>query len=295
MGTTPIVPKLNESSLSPPPSGDITTPLLFSKRLPSDETPYIYTKCLPPEGVPYTNIRGEPSMVTVHDLRGEERSISLVHDSIHIVQNIPITKTNFDDDEDIRKNYYPLVEQQIMANVPSAAKVHIFRHGIRHTRKFPVPYSPPSLIARQGLTSTAVIDRIRWHLEEEEAERLLQGRYRVIYFWQTLNGTVYTCPLAMASSATVKDEDIVTMVSHFKDFSEEFGAPIYRDHQKWYYLSGVRADEAIMLQIFDSYRSNPGSGVMGGHAAYVDFKDPRTPANAPDRWSIETFALVFGP
>lgn len=109
-------------------------------------------------------------MVTVHDLRGEECPLSLVHDSIHIVQNIPITKTNFDSDEDIRENYYPLVEQQVIANVPGAAKV----------------------------------------------------------------------------------------------------------------------------QIFDSYRSNPGSGVIGWHAVYGGFNDPWTSSNAPGRWSIEIFALVFG-
>ncbi|KAF9252037.1 hypothetical protein DTO006G1_2784 [Penicillium roqueforti] len=292
---TPPVSAQNQGALPPPPRGDITTPLLFSRQFPPDETPYMYIKCPPPEGVPYTNIRGEPSMVTVQDLRGKESSVNLDHDSIHIVQGVPISKTNFDNEEDIRKNYYPLVEQQILANVPGATKVHIFRHGIRHTKNFPVPYNPPALIAHLDHTGDAVVDRVRYHLDEEEAEKLLLGRYRVIHFWQPLNGTVYTCPLAIASSATVKDEDIVTMVSHLKDFSEDFGAPIYRDHQKWYYLSGVGADEAIMLQIFDSYGSKPGSGVKGGRAVHVAFKDPRTPPNAPDRWSIETSALVFGP
>ncbi|KAJ6142461.1 hypothetical protein N7471_001914 [Penicillium samsonianum] len=228
-------------------------------------------KCSPPEGVSYTNIRGEPSMVTVQDLRGKESSVNLDHDSIHIVQG------------------------QILANVPGATKVHIFRHGIRYTNNFPVPYNPPALIAHLDHTGAAVVDRVRYHLHEEEAEKLLQGHYRVIHFWQCLNGTVYTCPLAIASSATVKDKDIVTMVSHLKDLSEDFGAPINRDHQKWYYLFRVGADEAIMLQIFDSYGSKPGSGVKGGRAVHVAFKDPRTPPNAPYRWSIETSALVFGP
>ena len=89
------------------------------------------------------------------------------------------------------------------------------------------------------------------------------------------------------------------MVCHVKDeqgtrFTEDFLAPIYRDHQKWHYLSGVRATEAILLQIFDSAAGKPGGKVKGGRAPHVAFTDPRTPERAPPRWSIEVSCLVFG-
>lgn len=284
--------------LPPVPRGDITTTLLFSRPFAGGEVPYMYIKVPPPEGVPYTNISPVPNTVTVHDLRGKESIVNLDHDSIQIVQNIPRSKEiNFDDEASIKNIYYPFVEKQIKAHVPSAKRVHIFRHGIRHTKNFPVQYNPPAMIAHLDHTGPAVADRVSRHLGAD-APKLLEGRYRLIHFWQSLAGTVYTCPLAIASAGTVKDEDMVRMVSHVKDddgkrFTEDFQAPIYKDHQKWYYLSGVQEDEAILLQIFDS-EAGKGGKVKKGRAPHVAFRDPRTPADAPQRWSIEVSCFVFG-
>jgi hypothetical protein len=124
---------------------------------------------------------------------------------------------------------------------------------------------------------------------------------------------VYTCPVAVASSATVKDEDIRTFVSHLggvgglgmplgrpvakpdpaEQYREDFGAPRYADGQRWHYLSGISQDEALLIQIYDSAATVKGSGVKGGRAVHSAFRDPRTPAGAPDRWSIEVSCLVF--
>jgi hypothetical protein len=290
IGTAP--PAQENDALPPVPRGEITTNLLFSQKFDEGVVPYMYIKCPPPEGVPYTNIRGVPSLVTVHDLRGKESSVNLDHDSIQIVNNVPKFNVDFDNEDDIKANYYPMVEQQMLASIPGAKKVHIFRHGIRHTKHFPVPYNPPALIAHLDHTGPAVADRVRRHLPDE-AEELLQGRYRCVHFWQSLLGPVYTCPVAIASSATVKDEDLVKMVSHLKDFSEDFIAPIHKDHQKWCYYSGADPSEAILIQIFDSEALKENSEVKGGRAVHVAFRDPRTPENAPHRMSIEVSCLVF--
>lgn len=287
-----------DKKLPPVPSGDVTATLLFSRPFAEGEVPYMYIKVPPPEGVPYTNISPVPNAVTVHDLRGKESTVDLDHDSIQIVQNIPRSKEiDFDDETSIKGIYYPFVERQIKAHVPSAKRVHIFRHGIRHTKNYPLQYNPPAMIAHLDHTGPAVADRVTRHLGAD-APKLLEGRYRLIHFWQSLAGTVYTCPLAIASAGTVKDEDMVRMISHVKDdngerFSEDFQAPIYKEHQKWYYLSGVQEDEAILLQISDS-DVKKGGRVLNGRAPHVAFRDPRTPENAPQRWSIEVSCLVFG-
>ena len=188
--------------LPPVPSGDITTRLLFSRPYAPGEVPYMYIKVPPPEGVPYTNISPVPNEVTVHDLRGKESTVNLDFDSIQILRDVHREAVDFDDEQSIKSIYYPEVERQILQNVTGAKRVHIFRNGIRHTKDFPVKYNAPAMIAHLDHTGPAVVERIRRHLGPE-ADQLLQGRFRLIHFWQSLNGTVYTCPLGIASAGTV--------------------------------------------------------------------------------------------
>jgi hypothetical protein len=277
----------------------------------------MFIKNPPPAGVPYTNIRGEPSMVTVEDLRGREDSVTLDHDSLQVLQgliHIPRSpEVNWDSNTSIETTFYPAVESAVKAAIPGAHTVHIFRHGIRHTKNWPIPYNPPAMIAHLDQTGPAAVNRVLRHMGPVDGPRLLQGRYRIVHFWTPLNGAVYTCPVSVASSATVKDEDIRIFISHLggagglgmplgrqvakpdptEQYREDFGAPRYADGQRWYYLSGITQDEALLIQIFDSKALQKDSPVKGGRAVHSAFRDPRTPPGAPDRWSIEVSCLVF--
>ncbi|KAK3201634.1 hypothetical protein GRF29_164g33464 [Pseudopithomyces chartarum] len=291
--STPSRDPENEVTVSPIPQGDIKTPLMFAKLPESGEQAYMYIKKAPPPGVPFTNVRPIPMMVHLHDLRGKESCVNLDDDSLEVLLKVPRpVSTNFDDEESIKRTYYPEVERQLRRVIPNASKIHIFRHGIRHTKNNPKPYNPPALIAHVDHTPTSVVQRIKRHLPDE-ADSLLKGRYRLIHFWQSLAGPVYDTPLAIASSSTVRDEDVKTVLTHLEDFDEETGSPVFNEGQKWYYLSGADSDEAILHQIWDSDALKEGSGVKGGRAVHSAFKDPRTPADAPARWSIEVSALVF--
>ncbi|KAI2787751.1 hypothetical protein POX_f08128 [Penicillium oxalicum] len=304
-------------TLPPPPKGDITTPILFAQDFQKPSTGYMFIKNPPPAGVPYTNIRGEPAMVTVEDLRGKENSVNLDRDSLQVLQgltDVPRSpEVNWNSVESVEKTFYPAVEAAIKSAIPGAHTVHIFRHGIRHTQNWPVPYNPPAMIAHLDQTGPAAINRVLRHMGPVEGPRLLQGRYRIVHFWTPLNGPVYTCPVAVASSATVKDNDIQIFVSHLggiggldmplgrpvakpdasEQYREDFGAPRYADGQRWFYLSGITQDEALLIQIFDSNALQKDSTVQGGRAVHSAFRDPRTPQGAPDRWSIEVSCLVF--
>jgi hypothetical protein len=240
------------------------------------------------------NLRIEPRLTTIHDLRGHEETVNLDHDSLKPLRSAPVPyQVDFGSDESIKNTYYPAVEKHLRAAIPDATKMSIFRHAVRHTGA-PKEYAPAALFAHVDQTGPAVADRVRQHLGME-APALLQGRFRLIHFWQAINGPVQTMPLAFASAATVSDADISAIVSHLTDFSEDFGAPQFSENQKWYYWSGVGPDEAIVMQLFDSAAADPTSGVRGGRAIHSAFKDPRTPENALPRFSIETSVLVFGP
>lgn len=305
--------------VGPPPGGDLTTPLLFAQEFPKGTTGYMFIKNPPPAGVPYTNIRGEPSLVTVEDLRGKEDTVNLDHDSLQVLQNLTnkvprAPEVDWESNTSVETIFYPAVEAAIKAACPGTHTVSIFRHCIRHTKAFPVPYNPPAMIAHLDHTGPAAVNRVLRHMGPVDGPRLLQGRYRIVHFWQPLNGAVYAMPLAVASAATVKDEDIRVCVSHLggaggadmplgrppvvpdvpgHQYREDFGAPRYADGQRWFYLSGISQDEALLIQMFDSKALVKGSEVKGGRAVHSAFRDPRTPPGAPDRWSIEVSCLVF--
>lgn len=277
------------------PRGDVTTAINFVKPLePGDEPYYMYIRKAPPEGVPLFNLRIEPQVTTIHDLRGLEDTVSFDKDSLKLLQNAPVpTGVDFSSDESIQSKHYPSVEKQIREAMPESTKIHVFRHAVRKTDD-PAKYAPAAMFAHIDQMGPAVADRVRRHLGDE-AESLLRGRYRLVHHWQVINEPVQSCPLTFASAETVGPDDVDPVVSHLPSFSEDFGVARFRKAQKWQYWSGVKPSEAILMQLFDSAAADPASGVKGGRAIHSAFMDPRTPENAPPRFSIETSVLVFGP
>jgi len=275
--------------------GDVTTAINFVKPLGlGDEPYYVYVRKAPPEGVPIYNIQVEPKVTTIHDLRGHEDSVNFDNDSLKLLPEAPFpTGVDFTSEASVQKIHYPSVERQIREAIPDATKIVAFRHAVRKT-DHQAPFAPATLFAHIDQTAPAVADRVRRHLGSE-ADELLKGRYRLLHHWQALNAPVQTFPLAFASASTVDPDDISPIVSHLPEFSEDFGTPRFRESQKWYYWSGASPNEAILMQLFDSAASDPASGVKGGRAIHSAFVDPRAPADAPPRFSIETSVLIFGP
>ena len=159
-------------------------------------------------------------------------------------------------------------------------------------------------------TYWAGIARVRLHLGEDAAQRVLSGASiaRICNVWRPLVGPVYDRPIAVADFRSLDWE---------RDFKETLPAPpecrtgesqMIRFHadQRWYYFSKMATDECLLLKCFDS-----GSGVRSPHSvSYLDlflietkvfqqstlqgFIDPTTPVDAQPRWSIEvrTISLV---
>jgi hypothetical protein len=123
----------------------------------------------------------------------------------------------------------------------------------------------------------------------------LKGRYRIINVWRPLNGPVISTPLSFASSASVDDKDIVPVEHRYPERTGQTAGVRYNEGQKWHYLSGMKNDERILLECFDSEVLKQGSSVKGGRVPHSAFEDPRTPVGAPARESIEVRTLVFGP
>lgn len=234
--------------------------------------------------MPQRNYTDSKHEVEINDIRGQERRFNLNDNAFAAVQGVESKEKDFTDDQHIKQVYYPEVEQLILDHVPGAKRVLFFDHTIR--RSGPNARRAPVLRAHIDQTAKSSRQRVEYHLPDE-AEHLLQGRYRIINVWRPLNGPVVSSPLAFADSTSVADDDVVPVEHRYPHRTGETAGIKHAAGQKWYYWSGMKNDESLFLQCFDS---------EGGHARvpHTAFVDPRTKPDWPGRESIEVRALVFG-
>ncbi|KAG7285121.1 hypothetical protein NEMBOFW57_009742 [Staphylotrichum longicolle] len=283
------------------PQGDVIAPLNFYSPPEDGSAPYNLAGDVPPGAIP-RNFGSLTKDVLIHDARGRESDFTLDHDAFQILRDQPPSSepSSFTDDASIQTHYYPEVEQLLLSHVPGATKVIIFDHTIRRTS----PSAPRQPVFRVHIDQTAAsaAQRVRRHAASpEEADALLapSSRYRIINVWRPLNARpVESYPLAFASSATLRDADVVPVEHRYSatGYVGQTAAIRYHEAQQWYYLSGMTGDERILLECFDSEAlKGRDSGVKGGRVAHTAFEDPRTREGAEGRESIEVRALVFGP
>jgi hypothetical protein len=271
------------------PRGPIETELTFYVPPSDGSVPFNYVES-PPAGQPQRNYNESKQRVTVDDIRGHESEYTLDRDAFQVFSGVSSATSyeTFNNDDDVKRTYYPEVEQFLIDNVPGVHKVILFDHTIRREKNVAAGRGPVNR-AHSDQTDRATEWRVRLHVEDpDEAERLLKGRYRIINVWRPLNGSVQSSPLAVASAASVKDTDLVAVQHRYPTRTGETMGVIYNPDLKWKYWSGMDNDERILLKCSDN---QPDVGKRCPHTAFVD---SRTPQNAKPRESIEVRALVFG-
>lgn len=275
------------------PRGDVSASLNFYSAPADGSAPYNLVDG-PANGQPARNYGDESKEVRIHDIRGRESEATLDRDAFQIIQSVPPSaEVDFVEDESIKKNYYPEVEKLLLDHVPGSNRIYLFDHTIR--RSTPNANRAPVQLAHIDQTKKSVAQRVRHH-HPDEADELLKGRYRIINVWRPLNkGPVESFPLAFASSATLKADDVVPIEHRYPHgYTGETAGIKHNPGQKWHYLSGMTGDERLLLECFDSESLKEGSQI-GGRVPHTAFVDPRTREDAVGRESIEVRALVFGP
>ena len=166
------------------PRGDVTATISFYAPPADGSIPYNLVRD-PKPGEAVRNFGDDFQQILIRDVRGSEDSLTLDHDSVKVVRNLPpSTEQDFTDDASIKANFYPEVEDLLLKNVPGSSKVVIFDHTIR--RADPNASRNPVLKAHIDQTLKAAEARVRRHLPEDEAEERLKGRYRIINVWRPL-------------------------------------------------------------------------------------------------------------
>jgi hypothetical protein len=81
----------------------------------------------PPPGEPRSTALPEPHHVPIFDGRSLARNISLDREGFALVRH-PVSLRNFDDDNEIRKIYYPAVESLSARNAEGRSRRHLRSH-----------------------------------------------------------------------------------------------------------------------------------------------------------------------
>ncbi|KAF5589036.1 7alpha-cephem-methoxylase P8 chain [Fusarium subglutinans] len=277
------------------PRGDVIVPLNFYEAPANGSEPYFVVSR--EDGIaPKFNFSDNSVDVIISDIRDSENTFSLDRDAFQIVTDAspPSEGIDFTDDESIRVNYYPEVQQLISERLPGDLQIFIYDHTVRHQVEGGAQHRPLTRVHIDHTTNNA-IQRVRQFFPTE-ADRLLKGRYRIVNVWRPLNKKpLESYPLAFASASTFDNADVVPIQHRYMDGSlvREAGLIKHRSSQAWYYLSGMTDRERILLKCFDSDSLEGGSGTAC-KTPHTAFRDPRTQENAEGRFSIEVRGMVFG-
>jgi hypothetical protein len=260
---------------------NLTATLNYLK--PGPEKPAYYVVD-PPPGVPRWNGVDDPREVSIEDARGRESEFTLDRNGFALVES-PTAVSDFYDPEEIKRVYYPEVEQ-LLRDKLGASRVFVFDHNVRNAGRQGL--APPSRQVHNDHTVNSAPRRVRDHLGAE-AEEVLKHRFGVINVWRPVRGPVLDSPLALCDARTFTDGDLIAsdlVYAHVRGETSRVG---FNSAHRWYYFSEMRTDEALLIRIHDSARD--GRARLSFHTS---FENPLAP-EAPPRESIEVRALVFFP
>ncbi|KAG9094696.1 hypothetical protein FRC06_010563 [Ceratobasidium sp. 370] len=259
--------------------------------------PYSWITANHPGGGPMRNWESASYQVTVENIRGRESSGEFTLDKSGFeFHKIPSTGTDFENDESIRSTYYEDCIRNIK-NLTGASRVVIFDHTLRKpwpagTPETPETRSPVNQPTLFHQTPDSAVRRVHLHLPAADVPALLSKRFQIINLWRPIQNPAWQFPLALCDFRTVANRpggDFVAATLKYPDRDGETLAVKHNDAHKWKYLAGMTPDELVLIKCFDS-KDDGNTATFTPHTA---IEDPTTPADAPDRQSIEIRALVF--
>jgi hypothetical protein len=256
---------------------------------PGVDKPFVYAYD-PPGGMPRRHGGSEPRVVTIRNARPIAPRFSLDREGFALRRQATAVRAFYDDDE-VRRVYYPEVEQ-LLRDVTGAAKIVIFDHTRRNSDTVLGEGSERAREAAASVhndyTEKSGPQRVRDLLDPEEAAARLERRYVEINIWRPIVGPVEAWPLAVCDAESLDAGDLVATERRYPDRVGEIYAVRYNPRHRWFYFPQMRRDEALLIKCFDSARD--GRARLSIHTA---FADPTTRPDAPPRQSIELRSYAF--
>ncbi|KAL4936542.1 hypothetical protein BDV06DRAFT_204810 [Aspergillus oleicola] len=251
------------------------------------------------EGQRQTNLEFyDGSEVDITDVRGMPRSLDIdIHGFTYAHHDSCLRNEDFFDKEKVESIYLPECEELLRATLAGVDKVHVFNWLVRDTGSSPaegrrVDMNDPlallgaARVAHIDQTIPSAVERVYIELGSE-AERLLQGRLRLINLWRPINGPVENWPLALCDGRTISPGARVESDRVRRKYTGGTTFVLEEPNQTWYYLSQQQDNE---IAIFKNFDSECDITKYAPHCSFMPLL--RAPSDRPRR-SIEVRALVF--
>ncbi|MGI9333729.1 MAG: CmcJ/NvfI family oxidoreductase [Gammaproteobacteria bacterium] len=231
----------------------------------------------------------EARLTRIHDARKSGEIFELSKQGFTLVTH-PSAVSNFYDEDEIRRVYYPEV-QKLVESVTGAARVVVFDHTVRtglEARHAEGWIRDTVRYVHNDFTERSAPRRLRHALPEREAERALGGRYAIIQLWRSIAPRVESEPLALCDGRTIPGVGFVRNERRYRERTAETYHMTYNPAYRWYYFPLMSNDEAIVFKVFDS---DANGGVR--FTAHSAFDDPTSAPDAAVRESIEMRTFAF--
>ncbi|MGH7045991.1 MAG: CmcJ/NvfI family oxidoreductase [Stellaceae bacterium] len=264
----------------------IVAPLNFLA--PMAERPVAYNYA-PPPGIPQRTGRNVEHQVAIRDARPLIGQLSLDKEGFVLLHH-QTAVTNFYDEEQITKVYYPECER-VMKEATGAVRVVAFDHIVRNAALSAKDkmIKIPAKRVHNDYTAWSSPQRVR-DLMGDEAEELLKHRFAINNLWRPIRGPVLESPLTLCDAQSLEQENLVASDLKYPDRTGETYSITYNPNQRYFYFPKMQADEAVLIRCFDSARHG-----AARFSAHTGFDDPTSPPDAPPRESLEVRTLVFFP
>jgi hypothetical protein len=240
--------------------------------------------------MPQRNLELEPHRVAIRNARPIAPQLSLDREGF-LLRRHATEVADFYDDDEVRRIYYPEVEQ-LLRETTGAAKVVIFDHTRRNSNtrlgEGDIRAREAAATVHNDYTEKSAPQRVRDLLDPAEAEARLERRYLEINLWRSIAGPVAAWPLAVCDARSIEAKDLVASERRYPGRIGEIYHVAYNPRHRWFYFPELRRNEVLFIKCFDSARD--GRARLSVHTA---FEDPTTPAGAPPRESIEVRTFAF--
>lgn len=124
--------------------------------------------------------------------------------------------------------------------------------------------------------------------DPDQARQLKRRRFAIVNAWRSIGEPVIDHPLVVCDARSVRQDDLVAVERRGEDRTGELQVAMHHPDQRWYYFPRMDRDEVLLFKSYDS--------ALDGRTRFTPHsscEDPRAPADAPPRESLETRCLVF--
>ena len=243
-----------------------------------------------------SNFTQPPVHVTIRDLRGKEKSVSLDKNGFELAEYSGSVQEEFAEDSELQKTYFQQISSLLEKRL-GASRVIICHHAFRSRNlllsdeQCSDTYRNPVFHPHVDADSLTAKEWVDDSIGTDESEKARKNRFQMINVWRPLgNNPIVNNPLAICDYSSI---DITTDIHPLTIRRVDHVATAYTISQskqnphRWYYLSEMRSNEMFL---FKNYDSKPDVARFAVHTAFHN--DTVSPSQTEQK-SIELRCLIF--